>query len=320
MMYVRGHPGDFDSWAADGATGWSYAEVLPYFRTSEDLTPNDEIIVDAPAHNTAGPLGVSVSDPILPAARQFVEAAVAAGIPRGDYNGRDRGGPAGLVSLSPTTTWRGRRSSTYQAFLAGEPEQRPNLTIITGAQATRVILTGPPQATEQRHGHRVPHPFRRDCDRSRRQGSHLERRRGRLAAIAGAVRGRAAAGAGHRRRPLSRRLAACRQAFERSLADPSVLSGTRGRRADERSRAVDGTRRIARPRRAAARRSRRPREGFARSPGVEAGSGTAVHRVADDRTRAGLVIACRCRGLLFDRPRRPAQPRHGDHALCYWRQ
>jgi choline dehydrogenase-like flavoprotein len=58
------------------------------------------------------------------------------------YYGRDRGGPAGVVSLTQTTTRDGRRSSTYQAFLAGEPEQRPNLTIITGAQATRVLLAG----------------------------------------------------------------------------------------------------------------------------------------------------------------------------------
>src|SRR5271167_2996313 len=140
MMYVRGHPGDFDSWAAGGATGWSYAEVLPYFRKSEGLAPSGEIIVDAPAHNTAGPLGVSVRDPILPAARQFVEAAVAAGIPAGDYNGRNRGTAAGVVSLTQYTTRDGRRSSTYQAFLAGEPEQRSNLTIITGAQATRALL------------------------------------------------------------------------------------------------------------------------------------------------------------------------------------
>jgi choline dehydrogenase len=142
MVYVRGHPGDFDSWAAGGATGWSYAEVLPYFRKSEGLTPSDEIVVDAAAHNTAGPLGVSVRAPVLPAAQQFVEAAVAAGIPRGDYNGRDRGGAAGFVSLTQTTTRGGKRSSTYVAFLAGEPESRPNLTIITGAQATRVVLEG----------------------------------------------------------------------------------------------------------------------------------------------------------------------------------
>jgi len=83
-----------------------------------------------------------VRDPILPAARQFVEAAVAAGIPRGDYNGRDRNAPSGVVSLTQFTTRNGRRWSTYEAFLAGEPEQRPNLTILTGAQAIRVLLEG----------------------------------------------------------------------------------------------------------------------------------------------------------------------------------
>src|SRR5262252_4705391 len=142
MVYVRGHPGDFDAWAEGGATGWSYADVLPYFRKSEGLAPSDEIVVDAPAHNTTGPLGVSVRAPVLPAAQQFVEAAVAADIPRGDYNGRDRGGAVGFVSLTQTTTRGGKRSSTYVAFLAGEPESRSNLTIITGALATRILLAG----------------------------------------------------------------------------------------------------------------------------------------------------------------------------------
>ena len=140
MVYVRGHPGDFDAWAQGGATGWSYDEVLPYFRKSEGLTPSGGIPVDEAAHNTAGPLGVSVRSPLIPAARDFVAAAVAAGIPQGDYNGRDRGGAAGAVSLTQTTTRRGKRSSTYEAFLQGAPEQRANLTIITGAQATRVIV------------------------------------------------------------------------------------------------------------------------------------------------------------------------------------
>lgn len=58
-----------------------------------------------------------------------------AGIPKGGYNGRDRGAPNGVVSLTQFTTRNGRRSSAYEAFLAGEPERRPNLTIITGAQA-----------------------------------------------------------------------------------------------------------------------------------------------------------------------------------------
>ena len=144
MAYVRGHPGDFDSWAEQGATGWSYADVLPYFRKSEGLAPSDEILIDAPAHNSSGPLGVSVRSPILAGAREFVEAAEAAGIPRGDYNGRDRRGAAGVVSLVQTNTRQGRRSSTYRAFLEGEVESRPNLTIFTGAHATRVLMEGAP--------------------------------------------------------------------------------------------------------------------------------------------------------------------------------
>jgi hypothetical protein len=97
MAYVRAHPGDFDSWAENGASGWSYAEVLPYSRKSEGLEPCAEIVIDLDAHNAAGPLGVSVRSPILQGARDFVQAAVAAGIPRGDFNGRDRGGAAGVA-------------------------------------------------------------------------------------------------------------------------------------------------------------------------------------------------------------------------------
>lgn len=142
MAYVRGHPGDFDAWAEGGASGWSYRNVLPYFKKSEGLVPSEDVSIDAEAHNAAGPLGVSVRSPVLSGAREFVDAAVAAGIPRGDYNGRDRGGPAGVVSLFQTTTRNGKRSSTYHAFLEGETEQRSNLTIITGAQVTRVLLEG----------------------------------------------------------------------------------------------------------------------------------------------------------------------------------
>ncbi len=141
MAYVRGHPGDFDAWAAGGASGWSYADVLPYFRKSEGLAPSEAIPIDPEAHGTSGPLGVSVRSPVLPGAREFVEAAEAAGIPQGDYNGRDRGGPAGAVSLMQSSVREGQRSSTYHAFLEGDAERRPNLTILTGAQATRVLLS-----------------------------------------------------------------------------------------------------------------------------------------------------------------------------------
>lgn len=144
MAYVRGHPGDFDSWADRGATGWSYDEVLPYFCKSEGLVSSAEIPIDAKAHGTDGPLGVSVRAPVLPGARAFVDAAVAAGIPEGDYNGRDRGGAAGLVSLLQTTTLEGKRASTYHAFLEGKAEVRPNLMVVTDAHVTRIVIEGEP--------------------------------------------------------------------------------------------------------------------------------------------------------------------------------
>ena len=142
MAYVRGHPGDFDAWAAGDGKGWSYDDVLPYFIKSEDLAPPDPpdgVVIDDDVHGTGGPLGVSVRSPRTIAAEQFVQAAEATGIPMGDYNGRDRGGPTGCASLFQTTTRDGKRSSTYHAFL--EPVlERENLTIITHAQVEQVLL------------------------------------------------------------------------------------------------------------------------------------------------------------------------------------
>ena len=140
LAYVRGHPGDFDAWAAAGAEGWSYADVLPYFKKSEGLVASSEVVIDEQAHSTDGPLGVSVREPTIPGARAFVQALKAVGVPEGDYNGRDRMAPDGVVSLFQTTTRHGKRASTYSAFLEGEVEQRANLTILTGVHVTRVLL------------------------------------------------------------------------------------------------------------------------------------------------------------------------------------
>ncbi len=142
MAYVRGHPGDFDAWAAEGGKGWAYADVLPYFTKSEDLAPPDPpdgVVIEDDVHGTGGPLGISVRSPHTVAAEQFVAAAEAAGIPTGDYNGRDRGGPVGCASLFQTTTREGKRSSTYHAFL--EPVLgRDNLVVVTHAQVEKVLL------------------------------------------------------------------------------------------------------------------------------------------------------------------------------------
>ena len=140
MAYVRGHPGDFDSWADAGASGWGSTEVLPYFKKSEGIQPSGDIVVDHDAHNPDGPLGVSVRSPVIPAAQQFVEAANAAGIPTGDYNGRDRLRPEGVASLFQTTTKDGRRSSTFHAFLEPVMGIRDNLVVIPHALVQRLLL------------------------------------------------------------------------------------------------------------------------------------------------------------------------------------
>ncbi len=140
MAYVRGHPGDYDAWAAGGATGWAYEDVLPYFKKSEGFQPSDDIVVDPDAHNPDGPLGVSVRMPVIPAAAQFVDAAGATGIPTGDYNGRDRLRPEGVASLFQTTTRDGKRSSTFHAFLEPVMDARENLVVVPYAQVQRILL------------------------------------------------------------------------------------------------------------------------------------------------------------------------------------
>ena len=140
MMYVRGHPGDFDSWAKDyGAAGWSYKDVLPYFRKSEGLVPSDyAYAVEEEAHGVKGSLKISVrKEAPLPWAKDFVSACAASGLPEIDYNGTVRGGPTGGGALTQFNIKDGVRQSTYESFLKSA-EARPNLKIITGALASRL--------------------------------------------------------------------------------------------------------------------------------------------------------------------------------------
>ena len=99
--------------------------MLPYFKKSEGLAPGGDIVIDGAGAQHRRPARRLCARAGLPAARQFVEAAVAAGMRRGDYNGRDRGGPEGVASLTQYSTRDGRRSSTYAAFLAGATEGDP---------------------------------------------------------------------------------------------------------------------------------------------------------------------------------------------------
>ncbi len=133
MAYTRGHPGDFDRWAQKGATGWSYADVLPYFRRCETFAGGANAW-----RGGTGPLGTEfakTNDPLYPA---WIEAANAAGIPNtSDYNAAS---PEGF-GRSQYTIRNGRRSSAATAFLK-PAMQRPNLTVETRALVTRVILRG----------------------------------------------------------------------------------------------------------------------------------------------------------------------------------
>ncbi len=134
MIYVRGAAADYDEWARlTGDDGWSYARVLPLFRRSEDNARGA-----SEHHGVGGPLRVEDLRSPHPWTRAVVDSAVAAGHPRNDdFNGVRQDG----VGLFQVTQKRGRRWSAADAFLR-PAMRRPNLTVRTGAHATRVLLTG----------------------------------------------------------------------------------------------------------------------------------------------------------------------------------
>ncbi len=133
MVYMRGHRGDYDDWAALGNEGWSYDEVLPLFRRSEDQQRGPDRY-----HGVGGELTVSDLASPVAASHAFVEAAIRCGLPANDdFNGARQEG-AGLYQV---TQRRGRRCSAAVAFL--DPAlPRPNLTVLTGQRATRIVLEG----------------------------------------------------------------------------------------------------------------------------------------------------------------------------------
>ena len=134
MLYVRGAPADFDGWAQMGCRGWSWDDVLPYFKKSEHYVQGG----DAEVRGRGGPLKVEDYRTILPLTHRFVEAAQQAGFPfNPDLNGKQRSG----VGYSQMTR-RGRlRGSTAQTFLR-EARRRPNLRIETEAQGGRLTFDG----------------------------------------------------------------------------------------------------------------------------------------------------------------------------------
>ena len=134
MLYVRGNPADFDGWAQMGCRGWSFDDVLPFFRKSEHYVQGG----DAEYRGKGGPLRVEDYRTILPLTHRFVEAAQQAGFAfSADLNGRMQEG----VGYSQMTRKGRFRGSTAQTFLA-EAKQRENLRIETDAMATRLLFDG----------------------------------------------------------------------------------------------------------------------------------------------------------------------------------
>jgi choline dehydrogenase len=131
MVFVRGHPADFDHWEEDGAAGWGWADVLPYFKRMETWhggEPNAWRGSDGPLHVTRGPR----ANPLFDA---FVEAGRQAGYEvTGDYNGEKQEGFGAMEA----TVWKGRRWSAANAYLR-PALKRPNAHVVR-ALARRVVI------------------------------------------------------------------------------------------------------------------------------------------------------------------------------------
>ena len=133
MVYIRGARADYDDWARDGANGWAYDDLLPYFRRSETNERGEDQF-----HGKLGPLTVSDGRSCYSLMDAFVEAAVEAGHPRNpDFNGEKQDG----VGLYQLTQRNGMRCSAALAFLHPALD-RPNLKVVTDALTTKILFDG----------------------------------------------------------------------------------------------------------------------------------------------------------------------------------
>jgi choline dehydrogenase len=131
MVYMRGHPRDYDGWRQRGCTGWDWDSVLPFFRKAENQQRGEDAF-----HGVGGPLTVSDQAERSELADALIAAAEQAGLPHNrDFNGAQQEG-AGYYQC---TTGNRRRWSSARAYLT-PAKGRPNLAIRTGCQATRVLI------------------------------------------------------------------------------------------------------------------------------------------------------------------------------------
>jgi len=133
MIYARGHRADYDGWAAEGNPGWSFDEVLPYFKRAEHNERGADVF-----HGAGGPLNVAELRSPGRWRERFVQAGVQAGYPRNaDFNGAEQEG----FGPYQVTHRNGERFSAAKAYLTPHLG-RPNLEVLTGAQVLRVRFKG----------------------------------------------------------------------------------------------------------------------------------------------------------------------------------
>lgn len=133
MIYIRGSAADYDSWAQDGVEGWSWSEVLPFFRKAETNSRGPSEV-----HGDDGPLSVIDMQTHHPLNDLFIKAAVTSGLSyNDDFNDGDQNG----VGKIQTTQRRGFRYSTAKAYLK-PAVSRPNLRVITNANAEQIVFEG----------------------------------------------------------------------------------------------------------------------------------------------------------------------------------
>ncbi len=133
MAYTRGHRGDYDRWAQKGARGWSYADVLPYFKRCERWEGGENRW-----RGGMGPVGTEFARTADPLYDAWMQAALAAGFPvTDDYNGKQQEG----FGRGQYTIRDGYRSSAASAYLK-PARKRPNLEVATRAHARRVLMRG----------------------------------------------------------------------------------------------------------------------------------------------------------------------------------
>jgi choline dehydrogenase len=133
LVYIRGQKEDFDQWRQLGNTGWSFDDVLPYFRRAEH-----QIRGESDLHGTGGPLCVSDMPDYDPISKAFIKSALDLGYPRNDdFNGAVQEG----VGYYQLTTRNGRRCSTAVGYLR-PAMKRANLRVITNALSEHITLEG----------------------------------------------------------------------------------------------------------------------------------------------------------------------------------